>query len=452
MIAENGQGKAGFYYHLEHCCQLVSETYGKPERTAWTNGDYVRLGQILFRKTGVQISPNTLKRIFGKIKTDSRYYPQKATRDALASYVGYLDWDRFVEAQSRPEPLVEPPTEELPKLPTVLPVAAVNQPVASGKKPHVNRRFWLVGLVVLVVSAVGILVSNSPIAKQGAPTAIRLICKNPVGENPHSANLQIEGLEQFVDRSARYLIEFGDGKRKPVDTTTILYNHYYEKPGRYFAVLKRGAQNLDTATIFLPTRGWAATAYMMYDTTRVYPIELPDLFVSGKRSISAVETAQAGIDTNRTFFIEFANTQVTDIDADNFELTTHVVTSPTRTGVRCSQVGVTVYGESSKHSFDVIKPGCVYWSQIQLSEQVKWGQRDDLRFLGADLRTGGTLALRVINQRAHVFINGRQVYEASYKQPLHRVYGVNIRFAGIGTINSFSLKDLKTGKVFDGSF
>ena len=33
--------------------------------------------------TSVQISPNTLKRIFGKLKTHERYYPQKATRDAL---------------------------------------------------------------------------------------------------------------------------------------------------------------------------------------------------------------------------------------------------------------------------------------------------------------------------------------------------------------------------------
>ncbi|RIV19077.1 hypothetical protein DYU11_26650 [Fibrisoma montanum] len=450
MIAESGQGKAGFYYHLEHCCQLVSETYGKPERTAWTNGDYVRLSHILFRKTSVQISPNTLKRIFGKIKTDSRYYPQKATRDALASYVGYPDWDHFVEAQLRPEPLVEPPAEALPTRQTAVPVAALGP--APTKKPYANRPLWLIGLAVLVLSVGGLLRSGSPIARKAAPTSAQLICKNPVGENPHSANLQIQGLEELVDKSTHYQIDFGDGKRKPIDTTTLLYNHYYEKPGRYFAVLKRGSQNLDTATVFLPTRGWAATAYMMYDTTRVYPIDIPDLFVTGKRSISATETAHAGIDTNRTFFIEFANTQATDIDADNFELTTHVLTSPTRTGVRCSQVGVTVYGESSKHSFEIIKPGCVYWSQIQLSEQVKWGQRDDLRFLGADLRTGGTLTLRVVKQRAHVFINGRQVYEASYQHPLHRVYGVNIRFAGIGTINSFSLKDLKTGKAFAGNF
>jgi hypothetical protein len=45
-----------------------------------------------------------------------------------------------------------------------------------------------------------------------------------------------------------------------------------------------------------------------------------------------------------------------------------------------------------------------------------------------------------------------RVYTTSYTQPLHRIYGVKIRFAGIGTVYSFSLKDLKTGILFDGSF
>ena len=96
---ENGQDKASALDLLDHCCQRVADTYGKPDSSEWTNSDFIRLCSILYKKTHVQISPNTLKRIFGKIKTDARYYPQKATRDALAQYVGFADWDKFTLAQ-----------------------------------------------------------------------------------------------------------------------------------------------------------------------------------------------------------------------------------------------------------------------------------------------------------------------------------------------------------------
>jgi len=190
----------------------------------------------------------------------------------------------------------------------------------------------------------------------------------------------------------------------------------------------------------------------MHDTSRVYPIEAPDLFANKRRSISALEAARAGVDTNRTFFMEFINSHPTGIDGDNFELRTQVKTSPDRAGVRCSQIGLTVWGESSQHTFDVMKPGCVHWINLQTSEVAKKSHRDDLSFLGADLRQGGTLTLRVVDKQASIFINGRKVYETHYTQPLERIYGVKIRFAGIGTINTFSLKDLKSGQVFDGSF
>ncbi len=444
MMTENGQGYTRFYEHLEHCCQLVSKTYGKPDRADWTNSDFVSLGQILFRKTGVQISPNTLKRIFGKIKTDSRYYPQKATRDALASYVGYPDWDHFAGVQEVVEPAARNALSEPSKALANPPIVRVHPPETPAKK-----WIWIVCFVGVSLVCIGFLLLKNFTIKQTNTGQVKLLCKNPTGETPHSAVFQVQGI---TDKSVPYSLYFGDNRRVAFDPTNPIINHYYEVPGRFFALLKQGSQNLDTTTVYLPTKGWTATANMMYDTTRVYPIETPNLFANGSRSISAPEAARAGIDTNRTFFIEFINAQPTQINGDNFELITRVKTSRTRTGVRCSQVGITVWGETSKHSFDVIKPGCVYWSQFQLSEIFKDGQLQDLSFLGADLRAGGVIKLQVINQRARLFINDRLVYETRYAQPLRQIYGVKIRFSGIGTVNSFSLKDLKSNRLFSGNF
>ncbi|GAB3714305.1 hypothetical protein GCM10027592_54000 [Spirosoma flavus] len=442
MIAENGQGKADFYEYLDRCCQLISETYGKPNRAEWTNSDYVRLSNILFRATKVQVSPNTLKRIFGKIKTDSRYYPQKATRDALASYVGYSGWDHYVQVQE----LAGKSVARIPKTPVEISVPVL--PAISPSPPARSRK-WL-GPVLIAVILLAILGIVLTMQQREADVSAQLICRNPLGENPHSAVFELR--RPATDESATYWVRFGDGKRRKLDVADSVYTHYYERPGRYFAVLERNGKLMDTATIYLQTKGWTVTANMMHDTSRVYPIEVKNLFINKQRSVSAKEAAHAGVDTNRTFFMEFINSQPTGIDGDNFELITHVKTSPDRAGVRCSQVGITVWGESSQHMFDVMKPGCVHWIDLQTSDVSKRGRHDDLSFLGADLRDGGTLRLEAANKKARIFINNRKVYETNYNKSLRRVYGVRIQFAGIGTVDSFSLRDLKTQEVFPGNF
>ncbi|WAC13542.1 hypothetical protein [Dyadobacter pollutisoli] len=444
---DNGQGRASSLDHLDYCCQLVSEQYGKPDILSWTNSDYVKLGYILYKKTHVQISPNTLKRIFGKIKTDVRYYPQRATRDALALYIGYPDWEKFTIAKAVPVPstgqlphTIAPP---IPKLTT--------EPRSISLTARKRGVWWLYLLALLLVLAS--LAAYQIFFTDTVHTPPRLICENPVGENPHSAVFVVRGMDSIEFSKEHYTIVFGDSR---TDVSVVagdsLYSHYYEVPGRYSAILKRDGVGVDTTSVYLKTNGWTATARMMYDTTRVYPIEVPNLFTGGRNSVSTLEASHAGIDTNRTFFVDFINTQVTNIDGDNFDLFVKVKTSPSRPGVRCSQVRVNVFGESSKHLVDAMKPGCVHWTDLQFSEINKQGESNQLNFLGVDLHEGGSMRIKVENKHARVFINSKQVYEITYQKPLKKIYGLGITFSGIGSIESVVLKDLRTGQPFSGNF
>ncbi|MDQ6480144.1 hypothetical protein [Dyadobacter sp. LHD-138] len=443
---ENGQGQASYLDYFDHGCQLISEIYGKQDIATWTNSDYIKLSNILYKKTSVQISPNTLKRIFGKIKTDARYYPQKATRDALAIYIGFKDWDHFTNSQSLPgtSSLLKTPTRELP--------LTIEDPIYLQKRKVKNGfKKWIILGVVIVLTGVTIFLFREKIFPSRVEQ-VSLICKNPVGENPHSAVFVLRGISQNHGQSAPYVIEFGDGKKITTNGKDSLFSHYYEQPGRYFAVLKHLDQVLGTATVYLKTNGWTATAHMMYDTTRVYPIDFPDLFKGSRYSISATEVAHAGVDTSRTFFVDFDNSHITNIDGDNFEFSTKVTTSHDRPGVRCSQVRVLLLGESSSHLITVMKPGCLHWTTAHFSEIKKQGKVDNLDFLGADFSKGGTIGLKVVNKHAVLYLNDKQVFSIAYKQPLKQIYGVEITFAGIGTIHALNLKDIKTGRTFDGNF
>lgn len=56
---------------------------GQKDISEWKNSDFINLGRQLHEQTKINLSEHTLKWIFGKLKTSSRYFPQKATRDAM---------------------------------------------------------------------------------------------------------------------------------------------------------------------------------------------------------------------------------------------------------------------------------------------------------------------------------------------------------------------------------
>lgn len=444
MLVENEQyGNKQSFYHLEVCCRLVGEKFGNPTISSWTNRDYIKLSSILSRETEVQISPSTLKRIFGKLKTPERYFPQKATRDALARFSGFKDWETLV--RNHPKATV---TEEVQVTKEENGInIAVPKPAPSKKTRKV---YLIIGAMAAILFTWKFILQaeHAPVRLDG----IRLVCSNPEGENPHSANFHFELPKDFGGDLSNFTVDFGDARREKKIIPGKLVTHFYEIPGRYYAVLKYGGQPLDTVSLYLKTYGWTATATMEKDTTRVYPINSNWLFKKTSLQVDALNVLRSGVDTTRTFFVHFVNSKPLDINGDNFELETNVVTSQLRPGVRCSQVVIEAFGEKSEHSVMLIKPGCVSWAYLRFSEIHKNGETEDLSTLGADLTQGGTVALRVENKKVSLFINHKLTFNIDYTVPLKKLYGLKVSFSGIGTINYLRLKDLTTGKIFNEGF
>ena len=447
MIAENEQYEhKQSFYHLEVCCRLAGEKFGKQIISTWTNGDYLRLSSAVSRKTNVQISPSTLKRIFGKLKTPERYYPQRATRDALAQFIGFPDWEKFVHQHPKPVKLDEPKMEQS--------TVKANPDFSSPNKPVKNRRTWLMYLAAAVILLVIVTrqVSRKNIDETIDFKDIKFTCTSPEGGNPHSATFRLTLPKNFTGNASNFKVDFGDGRRPRRSAFDgPLFTHYYEVPGRYYAVLKYNERPLDTIPVYLQTHGWTATAIMEHDSARVYPVRT-NLFKNADLMVGAPDVYKAGVDTNRTFYIHFANTQRSGIDGDNFELVADVTASDTRPGLRCSQFNLEVYGERSRHEVILIKPECVAWSVVRFSELFRQGEQDDLSSVGVDLSKRGVVKLEVINKKVRLFINEKVVHQASYKFPLKKIYGVKIIFSGIGTLHNLVMKDLRTGEIFRDGF
>lgn len=71
----------------------VEQTFGRP---VFTFKDCIQLSDEIYAKTKVQVSPNTLRRLFGLVKTDSD--PSKSTLNILAKYCGFHSMSSLPEA------------------------------------------------------------------------------------------------------------------------------------------------------------------------------------------------------------------------------------------------------------------------------------------------------------------------------------------------------------------
>lgn len=436
MIIENGQeGNPFSFYYLDICCRLIEMRSSSRPVKEWTNADYLRLSEDLLQQTGVAISPNTLKRIFGKLKTSSRYYPQKATRDALATYVGYKDWEDFTSAQ----PLEEQAPVTIPP-PAPAPVPSTVRPVSAWKKRLLLTIAILAGLAAIILYAKHRNKGRSQLDK------VRLISRAADADNPpHSTMFQLQIPTQWDKPADRFTLSYGDNRHDKNITPGEFVTHYYEAPGRYYAVLRYDGTPIDTAVVYIRSgAGWMATANMPADTTRAYPIDDQIFTKKGTLSVNTSTLQHSGIDTGHTFFVNFANVRPFSVSADNFQLTASVKTSLKRPGVRCSQVNVIVFGDRTMHSFAIMNKGCEAFTSAQFSDWHASGASTDLSALAADLTMGAELTLQVKNKNVTISLNGQRLFEQTYRSSAGNIYGVNIMFSGVGEIYRVSLRDLKT--------
>ncbi|RKE57145.1 hypothetical protein [Sphingobacterium detergens] len=426
---------SSFFKNLDVCCQMIADMIGEKRIAEWTNSDYINLSRQLARKTKIRLSESTLKRIFGKFKTSERYYPQKATRDALAQFIGYKDWDDFENRDATIPELDRPKVSNREYVPDVR---------------NKNRRIWLMSATFLGLAFILTLIVLKPLEKKDVKMdVVQLVCLNPNGITPHSAIFKLVAKQPLTDSFKNFSIDFADGRSKRKQFLNPLLTHYYQVPGRYYPKLRYRNKVIDTGYVYLQTKGWSITGANQFDTVRVYPIQSP-VRESDEQAIavSAVDAFRAGVDTLRTFFVTFSNIKPTRINGDNYELSFQLQTSANRTGVRCSQVDVNIYGQFDQHLFSIFKPECTVWTSYQFSENEKYGEENDLRPFGHDFTKGGILTLRVVEKKVSLLINNKEVYTTNYQKSIGYIMGLNITFAGIGSFRNVQLRDLKSNELF----
>jgi hypothetical protein len=80
--------------YLEQILKEIIDRLAWGSVDTWTNSNYKALSDRVYEKNKVLINPRTMRRIF-ELLNGSSYNPHISTKDILAQFLDYKDWDAY---------------------------------------------------------------------------------------------------------------------------------------------------------------------------------------------------------------------------------------------------------------------------------------------------------------------------------------------------------------------
>jgi hypothetical protein len=128
-------------FWIEKTIKLYEANTGWGDSDEWSNHDFKILSAKIKQRTGVALSHVTLKRVWGKVKYESR--PTTHTLNTLVQFLGYENWLDFKLQNSN----------------EAGGILTANQPNENGRggtfiggKPGATKKTWIVKVFGLIQS------------------------------------------------------------------------------------------------------------------------------------------------------------------------------------------------------------------------------------------------------------------------------------------------------------
>ncbi|MBD0254852.1 MAG: hypothetical protein ICV83_03960 [Cytophagales bacterium] len=463
--------------YLTRCCHLIEEKWQRGESKFWKNGDYQKLSELVSTTTRISISPDTLKRLFGKTKTYRSYNPQLETKNALAIFIGYEGWEDFKKRQpvlsgegrlpvptAPPAPGLSLPVAEAVAVAPVevaapvgaVPAAAPREAapaaaIPAGTRSHRGRYAPVAWVVLGLVVLAGLYWLSAP--RVGRP-AVRVMAARATGKPffrarsardtvPYTVVFEYDISQWpadsvYIDYGYEH---FGYHERELLPRNKRLITYYYHFPGRYTVRLRAGGRVLDSIAVEVLSRGWMGAAYLK--TSRLEALD-PRVLREGYRRegrlyASPDRMLAAGLDTTLVDWTEFSNIRTFGLDGDNFTLETRFRNAPADGGFACLESMLRVLGERNLFRLQFNQPGCARWATVQFGEIELDGKFNDLSPFSTAVADWRVARLEVKERRARVLLDGKLVYQAAYRQPVGPIRGIIYNFRGGGSIDYIRL-------------
>lgn len=396
------------------CCE---HRFNTGDSRTWKHGDFVNLSREIMQDTGVNISPNTLKRIFGKIAVDDDYLPQQATLDALKQYGNYN------LTITEPEFLAHKTAQEY---------------------PH-SFQFQSFFIIASLVATFLFLFFIATKIKNTTSLIGNISVSHTEGKLPQTVFFTL----QLPHSSDSLFVNFGD--KSPLvylnpNQKTIA--HIYLFPALFTASIQTRQHLTASTKVYVRSDKWIGLGFHNQRDLPNRHYEFPAL-KTGKDSLFSVTNQQlykTGMDTVGHLYVRLCNYTPTNYQADDFIFESTFKNKLHEDGIYCNSTKFQIAGSNNMIRFMFANQGCSFGILNYLSEQVFDGSKRNLSQFIVNLKEWNRIRLVNRHKQVSLFVNDKLIFKGIYQQPLGEIKGIFLEFAGNGLVKECTLKT-STGKT-----
>jgi hypothetical protein len=402
---------------VQQCLSQIESQLQWGKSVDWHNDVFLELSEKIQQKTGVLLSPTTLKRVWGKVNYKSA--PSISTLNTLSQFAGYENWRAF-KNQSNQSLLHKIQQRISPNLGVIMSSAAIMTLVFISL-------YSLKGNEELSNFDSSNIIFKSKTITEGLPNTVVF-------------DLDLQG----VQSDSIYIQQFWD----PTKTIKLKSNQkqatgIYYFPGYFKAKLLVDGKKIKEHDLFIKSNGWSAT--IDYEPIPKF-LKQSEIVNQGmslpKKTLEMIKKSNDRIDASFHYVKDFG-----DISGDNFTLKTSIQSLYADKWAVCQKNRIVILGTNGAHIIPFSIPGCASDIDLLLNDVFLKGKEHDLSVLGTDFSSTKNIELKIVNKQLTVFIEGEKVFTQAYNESIGRLVGIRYRFTGAFKIHDLEIIDSKTNST-----
>lgn len=402
---------------LSECLSQIENQLGWGPSEGWVSYDFDKLSDTISETTGVKLSNNTLKRVWGKLEYKS--LPSTTTLNGLARFLGYEDWRMFL--------------------------------VDNGKSDIVNPQFrwkkmYSFVFLLLLAAIMCFVFFNDKLEdfSTRASDEFTFSYERITNDIPNSVVFHYNVLlDDNIDK-VEIQQNWDSQKRIEVSSKDTIATSIYYTPGYFDAKLVVNNEIVKEKGLLIPSNGWLG---LIEKKGQTYYFEKAAIVNEDRIEISnelfkiAKEQVKLKEELSHLYYIkDFENLTV-----DNFNL--HVVFQNANgfNSDVCKTSDLTIYCEGQVIIIPMTLKGCISNIDLQILDKHIDGKTNDLSKFGVDNHLPISVEVKSTNGVLEIFVNDVMAYSTELSNNYSKkIFGIRYRFQGAGGIDYFNFANSHT--------
>lgn len=408
---------------LDHCKTKIEHLLNWGNSSQWENQEFEELSQIIFNKTGINLSHTTLKRVWGKLKYDSS--PSISTLDALARFLDYQNWSAFRRSNK----------------------------TSQGRKPFVppivirSKKFALAMVLLILASFSSWFIITSNVSKD--PKLAEDLMFNAKYSSFGLPNTVIFSFDASSLSAKELCIQqsWDRTKRIPVTSGQNQATSVYYYPGYFRSKFVADEIVIKERDVYIETEGWQSTI-----NTDPLPVYLSDKDLIKTDRLRLSENGLKHLSKHHKPVSFHYYKREERISGNDFTFETSIRYSMANKVSACKYAKVVLHFTEGVFLIPFVIPGCVGEANLLVMDNFISGQKNDLSAFGISLDDWQKITIGSLDKHLSIYLNDQEIYSAKYEMEPGHLVGISYQFDGAGEVDYLSLSNEENNWSFDQQF